>query len=866
MSLTLRERRRAHDVGPPAHSGRAAERFRVDGKFLRRGTSRLRLKGVTYGPFAPNDDGDPWPSPQQLQQDLEQWSELGVNALRVYHVPPAWLLERLSAHCGIGVHVDIPWSKHLCFLDSAQAQRDARHAVRAAVQQCQRHSSVLAYSIGNEIPPDVVRWHGAEKVERFLRDLYCVAKQEDPFALVTYGNFPPTEYLDLSFLDFVTFNVYLHDSEVFRRYLLRLQNLVGDKPLVLGEIGMDTLRHGELEQASFLAGHLEAAYLTGLAGAFIFSWTDDWHTGGHPITDWAFGVTDRQRTPKASYFAAGEVFEKSPWQMLQQTPRVSVVVCSYNGGPTLDQCLRSLMALDYPDFEVLLIDDGSSDDTKEIAARFPKVRAIHQSNQGLSVARNVGLALATGEIVAYTDSDCFADPDWLTHLVAQLETCNAAGVGGPNLAPEDGAVAAYVAACPGQPMHVLESNQVAEHVPGCNMAYRREALQAINGFDPQFRKAGDDVDLCWRLQQAGYWITFAPGAFVWHHRRQTPRAYFRQQAGYGEAEALLRFKHPDKFNAYGSGKWRGVLYGASLQGVVLDQAIIYRGVFGSGLFQSIYQPGAAHWAMLPSTLEWQGVAVSLGLLGATSLFMAAMAAVMLWLTVVVALIQAIQARIPRKYDSLRGRLLVGLLCWAQPIVRSWARYQRRYFCRRRDAAQALGAPRKRLVPLRQRCDRAYWGAGVDRVALLQQTIDALRQRHCGQTIDTGWSDYDLEVFWDAWTVVQVRTAQEELGSDRRVVRVAYRLRLSKIGKSLAALCLVATGLCASLNLGAAAVVGSLSALGIGGIWWRGALLKARIVELFDDAARSMQLVDCSARRETRRRRTEPVPSELGAAS
>src|SRR4029453_1725718 len=116
-------------------------------------------------------------------------------------------------------------------------------------------NSVLAYSIGNEIPPDVVRWHGAKRIERFLAELMDVSKQVDPTALVTFANYPPTEYLDLSFLDFVTFNVYLHESETFRRYLFRLQNLVGDRPLLLGEIGMDTLRHGEAAQAEFLAGH-----------------------------------------------------------------------------------------------------------------------------------------------------------------------------------------------------------------------------------------------------------------------------------------------------------------------------------------------------------------------------------------------------------------------------------------------------------------------------------------------------------------------------------------------------------------------------------------------------------------------------------
>src|ERR1044072_3391124 len=159
--------------------------------------------------------------------------------------------------------------------------------------------------------------------------------------------------------------------------------------------------------------------------------------------------------------------------------------------------------------------------------------------------------MATGEIVAYTDSDCFVSRCWLTHLVAQLDGIDAVAVGGPNLAPQDGQLAACVSGAPGQPMHVLESDQVAEHIPGCNMAFRRDALLAINGFDPLYRKAGDDVDVCLRLQQAGRGGTLSPGAFVWPHRRQGPRAYLKQQMGYGEAEAVLRFHHPERFNSRG---------------------------------------------------------------------------------------------------------------------------------------------------------------------------------------------------------------------------------------------------------------------------------------------------------------------------
>src|SRR5262249_13523248 len=473
---------------PAAQSGGLRGRVHLDGKFLACGGRRLRVRGVTYGPFAPNavdgSEEEPFPAPGAVANDLALMRAAGINAIRTYHVPPEWLLH-VADEQEVAVFVDVPWAKHLCFLDSARAQKAARQAVRSAAERGRHHPCLLAYSVCNEIPSNIIRWHGARRVERFLAELRDVAKQADPDGLVTYANYPPTEYLDLSFFDFVTFNVYLHDPEKFRRYLFRLQNLVGDRPLLLGEVGMDTLRHGEAAQARFLAGHAREAELMGLAGLFVFSWTDDWHTGGFPIHDWAFGITRADRTPKASYSALKRVFDSSPARLLPATPRASVVVCTYNGGRTLDQCLRSLLALDYPDFEVIVADDGSTDDTPAILARFPGVRVIRQKNGGLSCARNVGLRAATGSVVAYTDSDCFADPDWLSLLVGQLERSGAAAVGGPHLTPEDGWLAGCGAASPGPPTHVLESDQVAEHIPGCNMAFRREDLLAVHGFSSQ---------------------------------------------------------------------------------------------------------------------------------------------------------------------------------------------------------------------------------------------------------------------------------------------------------------------------------------------------------------------------------------------
>src|SRR5262245_10053044 len=735
-------------------------RVLVDGRRFRQGATPFRVQGVTYGPFAPAKDGTQFPSIERVREDFRQMASVGINAIRTYHVTPDWLLEEADEQ-RVNVLVDVPWRKHLCFLEGAVARQEARLAVQRAAQRGRHHPSLLAYSICNEIPPDVVRWHGRRRVERFLAELCDIARQADPAGLFAYANFPPTEYLDLPWLDFATFNVYLHDREAFRRYLFRLQNLVGDKPLLLGELGMDTLRHGEHAQADFLSGHIAETHSMGLAGAFVFSWTDEWYTGGHRIEDWACGITRSDRSPKASLVALREVFDRSPSETmlsaLPSRPRVSVVVCSYNGGRTLHKCLASLMELDYPDYEVIVVDDGSKDNTPEILDQFPKARAIRQSNQGLSVARNVGAQAATGSIVAYTDSDCFADTDWLTHLVYQLERSGADAVGGPNLTPEDGWLASCVAASPGQPTHVLESDQEAEHIPGCNMAFRREALLAINGFDPQFCKAGDDVDVCWRLQHAAGWITFAPGAFVWHHRRQSLRAYLRQQAGYGAAEAVLLAVHPEKFNGRGEGKWRGVLYGESLRGLRLGKSIIYRGTYATGLFQCIYQPGPAHWATVPSTLEWQLAATLIAVAAVIWPGMLFIAAGMLGLSIFVAILQGIQARLSQQHDGLVSRLVVMGLCYGQPLVRSWARYRARIFA---PAAVPPYLPSVEpgdvRVPWTGRGKLTYWTEEYrDRTELLGLVVNRLEKLRWPKVIDAGWSDWDLEVLRHVWTAVQI---------------------------------------------------------------------------------------------------------------
>src|SRR5678815_3999808 len=215
----------------------------------------------------------------------------------------------------------------------------------------------------------MVRWLGAQRVVEFLERLIEEAREVDPRALYSYASYPPTEYLLPTNVDFYSFNVYLERRVDFERYLARLQNLAEDKPLILGEFGLDTMRNGEDRQAEILDWHLEVVVKGGAAGTIFFAWTDEWFTGGHEIEDWAFGLVTRDRQPKKVFGVLKEKLRADSITSLiplGKYPKVSVIVCSYNGGHTLGDCLRALDRVRYPDFEIVLVDDGSRDNSQEV--------------------------------------------------------------------------------------------------------------------------------------------------------------------------------------------------------------------------------------------------------------------------------------------------------------------------------------------------------------------------------------------------------------------------------------------------------------------------------------------------------------------
>ena len=225
-------------------------------------------------------------------------------------------------------------------------------------------------------------------------------------------------------------------------------------------------------------------------------------------------------------------------------PFATVVVPVRNGEATLPDALASLIALDYPPdrHEILVVDNDSSDHTAEIIRAHP-VRYLHEPRRGVSNARNRGIAEARGELIAFIDGDCVADPVWLRELVAPFDD------------PEVGCVAGELGHLPGDTLTERQSTRmfgawqryaVGSNPPyaiTANAAYRREVLERIGAFDPRMPRA-QDVELGLRFsERSGMRIAYAERAVVRHRHRATQLGCFRQQLGWSYGAGLVAAKY-----------------------------------------------------------------------------------------------------------------------------------------------------------------------------------------------------------------------------------------------------------------------------------------------------------------------------------
>jgi glycosyltransferase involved in cell wall biosynthesis len=229
-------------------------------------------------------------------------------------------------------------------------------------------------------------------------------------------------------------------------------------------------------------------------------------------------------------------------------PYASVVIPVKDSENTIRSCINSVLGQVYPGFEVIVVDNGSTDGTPEQVSSFPGVRLEFQNKPGSYAARNKGISVAKGDIIAFTDADCVADGLWLRNLVERFVDHRIGLVGGriePHVGTGFWASQARLAG-------VLE-NTLQEYAEGnwrgqslftANLAVGKKAVLDIGGFDESFMSGGD-TDLCWRIRSAGWVLDYAENAVVYHKHRLTLSGVTNQYIRYGAGVASLAKKYPE---------------------------------------------------------------------------------------------------------------------------------------------------------------------------------------------------------------------------------------------------------------------------------------------------------------------------------
>jgi GT2 family glycosyltransferase len=204
---------------------------------------------------------------------------------------------------------------------------------------------------------------------------------------------------------------------------------------------------------------------------------------------------------------------------------VSVIICTYNRHKCLDHCLKSIKRQNYQNFEIIVVNGPSTDDTENLLKKCKDIRVIQQKIlTGISAARNCGISMARGDIVAFIDDDAVADKNWLQSLVGGYHEATVGCVGGIVYEPgktsvqfENGIVNKSGVSFTVRSLNSPAKKNQFPYCMGTNCSFNKNILHQVGGFDPYFRYHLDESDLCVRIVQAGFKIIFQNDAAVIHY-------------------------------------------------------------------------------------------------------------------------------------------------------------------------------------------------------------------------------------------------------------------------------------------------------------------------------------------------------------
>lgn len=228
---------------------------------------------------------------------------------------------------------------------------------------------------------------------------------------------------------------------------------------------------------------------------------------------------------------------------------ISVVIPVYNAENEISLCLDALLnqTLAKELYEIILVNDGSTDNTEEIARKYDRVKVINQENQGPAAARNNGVRNANSDIIVFTDSDCIAEPNWLEEIIKPFEDPEVVGVQGIYRTKQREIVARFAQIEIEERYRKMSRKDRIDFIGSYSAAYKRKEFEESGGFDTQFPIAsGEDADLSYNLSNAGYKLVLNPNAIVSHRHPKTLGKYFKQKFGRAYWRNLLYKKNKKK--------------------------------------------------------------------------------------------------------------------------------------------------------------------------------------------------------------------------------------------------------------------------------------------------------------------------------
>ena len=229
--------------------------------------------------------------------------------------------------------------------------------------------------------------------------------------------------------------------------------------------------------------------------------------------------------------------------------RVSVIVPAFNAGQTLEPCLAALCAQSFPQqgYEIIVVDDGSRDNTAAIVERFPAVRLIRGNHRGAAAARNRGVREARGELLLFTDADCEPISQWIETLCAAFADPRVVGAKGTYRTRQRSLVARFVQLEYEEKYARMRRAKTIDFIDTYSAAYRRDVFLANNGFDESFPTASaEDQEFSFRLAEQGHVMVFIPNAVVYHRHVATLAAYARRKFRFGYWRVSVYRRHPGK--------------------------------------------------------------------------------------------------------------------------------------------------------------------------------------------------------------------------------------------------------------------------------------------------------------------------------